>query len=252
VYDDRNLQTSSRGDAAEACMTPDALSSLLRASQTDATEPGPACPDEHSVAAYVDGTLTDDDRDSFELHLADCSHCLALVGLLSREYTVAATDPVPELAIARARTLAQPAARRGRSFAPQWASAAVVVLAAAALVRFAVLPQSADTEWRPDAPTTRTTKSAGLSLLSPAPGSTVGRNQLAVRWTPVPGAHYYEVRVVTDAGDVVTDEQVTGTEWRPGNQAALQPGPEYFVHVDAYVSEGKSIGSEHVSFHVSE
>ena len=227
-------------------MTPDELSSLLRASHTDCPGPDPACPDEHSVAAYVDGTLTNDDRESLELHLADCSHCLALVGLLSRERSVAASEPVPEPAIARARTLAQAGARRGRPFAPQWAAAAVVVLAAAALVRFAVLPQSGDV------PTTRTAPSPGLSLLSPSPGTTLGRNQLTVRWTPVPGAHYYDVRVVTDVGDVVTEEQVTGTEWRPGNPASLQPGLEYFVHVDAYVSEGKSIGSEHVSFRVSE
>ncbi len=227
-------------------MTPDALSSLLRASRTDATEPGPACPDEHSVAAYVDGTLAETDRDSLELHLADCSHCLALVGLLSRERAVTTAEPVPELAIARTRTLANAGARRGRPFAPQWAAAAVVVLAAAALVRFAVLPQSADV------PTTRTAPSPGLSLLSPGPGAIVGRNQLTVRWTPVAGAHYYDVRVVTDAGDVVTEQQVSGTEWRPRNPAALRPGLEYFVHVDAYVSEGKSIGSEHVSFRVAE
>jgi hypothetical protein len=68
----------------------------------------------------------------------------------------------------------------------------------------------------------------------------------------VPGAHYYDVRVVTDAGDVVTEAHVTGTDWRPMELAALRTGLEYFVHVDAYVSAGKSIGSEHVSFHVSD
>jgi len=50
----------------------------------------------------------------------------------------------------------------------------------------------------------------------------------------------------------VTEERVTGTEWRLKNPTALRPGLEYFVHVDAYVSDGKAIGSEHVSFHVSE
>lgn len=233
-------------------MTPDEIASLLRASRTDSPGRDPACPDEHLIAAYVDGTLGADARAPLELHLADCTHCLGLVGILSREQAVTATDPVPELAIARARSLAKPRSRRWGSFDPQWAAAAAVVLAAAVLVRLSEPPRPA--ELQSDAPTFRSRTAAlpSLQLLSPGTGTTVSLNQLTVRWTPVPGAHYYDVRVVTDAGDVVTEERVTGTEWRPRNSAALRPGAEYFAHVDAYVSEGKAVSSEHVAFHVSE
>jgi ribosomal protein L27 len=68
----------------------------------------------------------------------------------------------------------------------------------------------------------------------------------------VSGARYYDVRVVTEAGDVVAEQRLTGTEWHPGSRAALRPDLEYFVRVDAYVSEGNAIGSEHVSFRVAE
>ena len=236
-------------------MTPDELSSLLRASPTNSPGRGPACPDEHAIAAFVDGTLGTDAREPLETHLADCTHCLALVGLLSRGRAAHATESAPEPAIVRARALAQPRSRHWRPFAPQWAAAAVAVLAMAALVRLSQPSgPTADSGERSDVPTTRTGTATlpGLRLLSPSPGTTVSRKQLIFRWTAVPGTHYYDVRVVTDAGDVVTEEHVTGTEWRLKNPTALRPGLEYFVHVDAYVSDGKAIGSEHVSFHVSE
>lgn len=230
-------------------MTPDDLPSLLRTSSADAPERVPTCPDEHSIAAYVDGTLETNAREPLELHLADCSHCLALVGLLSREHVVTAAEAVPEPTIARARALAQPRSRRRVSLAPQWAAAAVVVLAMATLIS---LPRPPDTDWPPDAPATRTGNSPGLRLLSPGEGMTVDRTQLTVRWSPVAGARYYDARVVTEAGDVVAEERLTGTEWHPKERAALRPDLEYFVHVDAYVSDGNAFGSEHVSFHVSE
>jgi hypothetical protein len=230
-------------------MTPDELRSLLRASRTDTPERGPACPDEHSIAAYVDGTLETSARESLESHLADCSSCLELVGLLCGAQEATTVDALPEPALARA--LARIPSRRWGFPTPRWASAATVVLAVGILLLVAGPPDTIDTPWRSDAPTVRSATAPDLQLLSPTDGLTIDRTQLEVRWSTVPGARYYGVRVVTAAGDVVIEDQVTGTEWRPANQAALRPGLEYFVQVDAFVSEGKSIGSEHVSFHVS-
>ena len=124
-------------------MTPEELSSLLRISSTDTGERGPTCPDEHSIAAYVDGMLGTDDREPLELHLADCSHCLALVGLLSREHGVAATETVPDQTVAKVRALAQPSFRRRPFRTPAWAAAAVVVLAVAVLISLPALPAPA-------------------------------------------------------------------------------------------------------------
>lgn len=252
VHDDWNPRIHSRGNAAETRMTPDELSSLLRASRTDAPERDPACPDEHSIAAYVDGTLESATRERLELHLADCSHCLALVGLLSRAQEAPAAEAPPEPVITRARSLARTRSRRWGFPAPQWAAAAAVVLAVGTLVLVSQTPGPTRAIWQSDAPTVRTGTSPSLQLLSPDDGATIDRTQLTVRWSTVLGARYYDVRVVTEAGDVVIEDQVTGTEWSPKNHASLRPGLEYFVRVDAYVSEGKSIGSEHTSFQVSD
>jgi len=234
-------------------MTPESLPSILRSGSAADPGRGPVCPDEHTIAAYVDGTLGADSREGIEVHLADCDHCLALVGLLSRERAVVATEPVAELALARAQALIRPQSRRRGSSAPQWAAAAAVVVAVASLVRLSqpVAPIEIANDGS-NAPTTRAAAadSQGLTVLSPRPGATVSANALAVRWTPVPGSHYYEVRVVTDAGDVVTEEHVSGTAWRPKDPASLQSGVEYFVHVDAFVADDKSVSSDHVPFRV--
>jgi hypothetical protein len=72
------------------------------------------------------------------------------------------------------------------------------------------------------------------------------------RWTEVAGSPYYDVRIVTDDGAVVVRERVAGTTWQPPAQLRLQPGAEYFVHVDAYPSGDKAVSSDHVPFRVSD
>ena len=76
-------------------MAPDRLTSLLAAGADDGSERSPSCPDEHRIAAYVDGALDSPECEQLEQHAASCSHCLALIGLLSRACDSEATEPVP-------------------------------------------------------------------------------------------------------------------------------------------------------------
>lgn len=236
-------------------MTPDELPSLLSTSSGRAPGRRPDCPDEHQVAAYVDATLAAAARESIETHLADCDHCLVLVGLLSREREVQAIEPASDFKIAGTDALTQRGSRPGAGSAPRWAAAAVVVIAVATLIRVTqpLGPTGRATD-DSDIPTTRSAAatSPAVTLLSPNPGADVEAGQLTVRWVPVPGTRYYDVRVVTDAGDVIAEEHVGGTEWRLTNPAILQPGAEYFVHVDAFIADDKTVSSEHVAFRVAD
>ena len=236
-------------------MTPEDLPTLLSASLAEPSGRGAQCPDEHQIAAYVDGTVATATGGELEAHLADCDYCLALVGLLSREREIAATEPDSNARVARIDEPVQSKPRVGTRSVPQWAAAAVVVIAMAALIRVTQPP--GPTESLVDGSDASTTRSAaatapGLTLLSPTPGVDVNAGQLTVRWTPVPGTRYYDVRVVTDAGDVIAEEHVGGTEWRLSDPAVLQPGAEYFVHVDAFIADDKAVSSEHVAFRVAD
>lgn len=236
-------------------MDPEHLTSLLAVAAEGEPTQASACPDEHHIAGYVDGGLDEVARQQVELHLADCGHCLGLVGLLCRERDAGVIEPVPAGVAAQAPARVTDRPQRRWRLAPQWAAAAALVLAVPLLLLVdRNLDRDAEGQGRPDPPATRTFASpvAGLQVLSPGAGTAVDTRRLSFRWTEVSGTPYYDVRIVTDAGDVVIRQRVTGTTWRPPAELDLQPGAEYFVHVDAYPSGDKAVSSDHVPFRVSD
>ena len=236
-------------------MNPDRLTSLLKAATPGHRDRTPACPDEHQLAAYVDGALAPEVGEQLELHLADCDACLALVGLLSRERAPATLEPVPDLTLERARRLPLAPHRPAKQhYAAYVTAAAALVLSVSVLLNLSQRTgDGLESPPPPDAPAIRkaTTGTPSLQVLSPRAGTPVQASGLTVRWSAVPGTLYYDVRIVTDSGDLVVAERVTGTEWQPTGRLVLQPGAEYFVHVDAYLSEARSVASDHVPFSVT-
>ena len=236
-------------------MNPDHLISLLAAGTTDDLMQSPACPDEHQIAGYVDGGLDAAAREQVERHLVDCRRCLAIVGFLARERDADVIEPVPQGVPAQTRARATKRPQRQWHLAPPWAAAAALVLAVPLLLQLGRnLDRGAEGQGSPEPPATRTLASpaAGLQVLTPGAGAEVDPRRMSFRWTEVAGTPYYDVRIVTDAGDVVVQQRVTGTNWRPPVQLNLQPGAEYFVHVDAYPSGDKAVSSGHVLFRVAD
>jgi hypothetical protein len=236
-------------------MNPDQLKSLLAAGPTAGPGRSPTCPDEQHVAGYVDGGLDEGTRQALERHLADCGHCLTVVGLLSRERHAALPAAAPDSTAAQARVPASGGQVRRWQSAPQWAAAAVLVLAVPLLIQLSRSPDvGSEGQGRPASAMTRNVPSSvtELHILSPAAGAAVDARRLSFRWSEVPGTPYYDVRIVTDTGDVVVQERVAGTTWQPPAQLRLQTGAEYFVHVDAYPSGDKPLSSGHLPFRIAE
>jgi hypothetical protein len=237
-------------------MKSDSLTSLLADGTARDPERSPPCPDEHEVAGYVDGGLDESARAQVERHLADCGHCLALVGLLSQEQHEEQAEPVPGVAAKPARVIETHRPQRRGWLAPQWAAAAALVLAVPLLMQLSRnLDRGAEGQGRPDPSATRIagpTASEGLQVLSPRAGATVDSRGLMFRWTEVAGTPFYDVRIVTDAGDVVVEQRVTDTTWRPPETVEFEPQAEYFVHVDAFPSGDKAVSSDHVLFLIKE
>jgi anti-sigma factor RsiW len=236
-------------------MNPDHLTSLLAVGAADDPGRSPSCPDEQQIAGYVDGGLDDAARERVEFHLADCGRCLELVGLLCREHEADAFDPLTHEVVTHPRARVSQGPQRRWQLAPQWAAAAVLVLAVPLLLQLGRSPdRGTEGQGRPEPPAARTLASTatGLQVLSPGAGTAVDPQRLSFRWSEVSGTPYYDVRIVTDAGDVVIRQRVTGTTWRPPMQLNLQPGAEYYVHIDAYPSGDKAVSSDHVPFRVSD
>lgn len=236
-------------------MTPDRLASLLAQGASHPTTRSLACPDENRIAGYVDGGLDPAVRQELEHHLADCGHCLALVGLLSRERHASATESTSPRVVAQARARKTAAPARRWRLAPQWAAAATIVLAVPLLVQISRSPDGGvEGQGRPAPTATRASapEAASLQVLAPRAGTAVESQHVQFRWTAVAGSPYYDVRIVTDDGAVVVRQRVDGTAWQLPDQLQLQPGAEYFVHIDAYPTGDKAVSSDHVPFRVSD
>jgi hypothetical protein len=208
-----------------------------------------ACLEARSLAGYLDGALCDTERAAVEAHLADCGFCLRQLAVLIRSAEGTDVPGLPVAVLARAERLAvQPVHRRHARF--QWAAAAVVVLA---LGLFA-------NQWLPKGPAigepprqTRYADQQALQprLIAPDEGSVIEPLQQVFQWTQVPGSLFYDVRLVSPDGDLLLRERVESTRWLIPDHLRLEPGQEYFVRIDAYLSDAKYLSSEHRVFSVS-
>ncbi len=220
------------------------LISLLQRSAAGQHERTPFCPDDYDIAAFVDGTLNDGTLELVERHLPDCQACVSRVGRLTR--LIREHAPEFQREAARVRTM------NWKRVAPQWAVAASVVLAVGYLAGSSDFLSGTDqaTDYR----TTRNLDSttSAPEILAPSSGVIGDRDGFVIRWTEVPGTLYYEVHIVSDIGNLVSEQRVEGTEWTVASDLNLKPGREYFIRVDAYLSDAKSISSQHIPFKLRE
>ena len=91
-----------------------------------------------------------------------------------------------------------------------------------------------------------------LAVLFPRDGATLQRSELDFRWEPVADTAFYDVRVVTAAGDLIQETKTEDTHLRIADDIQLVPGGKYFVSIRAHVREGKTVKSNIVSFRISE
>ena len=220
------------------------LISLLQRSAAGHLNSTPFCPDDQDIAAFVEGTLNDAANEHVARHLPECQACVSRVGLLTRLMREDSPDAAHEIA--------QPAIKKWTRTVPQWAAAASVVLAVGYLAGTSGILSSSETA--EDYRSTRNNESrfTAPEILAPSSGVIGSRDGFVIRWTDVPGSLYYEVHVITDAGDLVSEQRVYKTEWTIDGQLDLEPDREYFIRVDAYLSDAQPIRSRHIPFTVRE
>lgn len=216
-------------------------------------EPAPqrsaTCLQPETLAAYLDGGLCESERAAAEEHLADCGFCLRQLAVLIRSAEEHTAAELPADVMAKAERLAAPPARHvGNRF--RWAAAAVLVLALGVFATQWPLTGSAPSN--EPARQTRYADQDALQprLLAPGEGSVIVPLEQVFRWSEVPGALFYDVRLVTLDGDLLLRERVEETRWLIPQQLRLEPGADYFVRIDAYLSDAKYFSSEHVLFTV--
>lgn len=234
------------------------------------------CLDETQIAAYADRQLAGREKERAEAHLADCDFCLDQVAFLVRTQNAEMSDTVSDALLVRARKLAGTKGKSKGNTIWAWgkiaAATAVVclVLITAISLRHprnvppvmpghnpTVQPETvpAQTPHATPAGQTPTVRGSGkspvtITVISPAPGSTLPANKVELRWQRVEGALDYVVTVLTPDGDEVWRQRLIEPSVRITSDANLQPGHHYFAIVRAYLMEGKTVQSDPVVFTV--
>lgn len=237
---------------------------MLRTPSADAAARTPNCPDNHVLAACLDGNLPAKDNEQLAAHLADCDYCAAQLGMMQRLNEAPPAPAASEFVLARAARMVEKGQRTTFQNTARWAAAAVIVLAVLLVYRpnpsvpavpDASVTSPADiTAQALDPHQTRNLNTGILKprVLAPVAGTRVDPAELRFAWTEVPGSLYYDVRIVTDAGDLVWQARAEDTELALPASLQLEPDTDYFFRVDAYLASAKSISSQHVLFSIGE
>jgi len=236
------------------------------------------CPEDDVLAGYMERRLLLPKQEQVEAHVSACPYCLEQVSfLLNLQDT-----ELPQVPAALLARVAKPASRPWLAdITWRWAPAAVA-LAGVVVVASVLMLQAPDTgSERPPvrqqtsvpaqavptpvpepsgaSPATsppRETRSQaqvanGLQLLEPRLGAIVTAENLFLRWTTVPRALFYEVRITTASGQMVWNGKAEREQLRVPADAGLRPGT-HFVWVRAHLPEGRLIRAQAVSFTVQE
>ena len=209
------------------------------------------CPDEMQLAAFVELRLAGSERTRVEAHIAGCEYCLGQVGALERLQDAAPLDDVPSRMLAAARELASRGSRAAKP-AWYWGAAAAATACLVVAVTFGVRPPQAGLVSHSQMVRGTTGHAtAAPEVLFPREAAVVPRSALEFRWAHVEGALFYEVRVMTTAGDLVWETRPDHTEVRMPPTVRLPNGERYYVSVSAWLAEGKTIKAPVVGFQVT-
>ena len=246
------------------------------------------CPSENELAAYVEGQFAGIKRQRLEGHFANCDWCIEVLAFLGQGVEPPSPESVPGHLLTRARLLARAERVKGRRRQWSWATAAATacILVVAVFIVWRLRTEQAsvppadlvaqhqasttpslqptvapERSQRPveasDKPKrTDTNKTRGTSepitpaIISPRDGGMISKSK-AFKWSTVDNAQFYEVKVVTSDGTPVFKESVIDTQLPLRLQTALQPGSEYFVAIEANLSDGRVIRSKLVKFRVA-
>ena len=227
------------------------------------------CLGEGVVASYVDQTIGDRGRARVERHLSTCANCRCIVADVVKMQRASDLPAVPSELIARVRFLNSAKRKRWVWGLPLAAAGSLACLLLA--VTLLETKQSLDLpSWpapagpeisksQPQPPAAvgprEVIRGSGPvqqlpTITNPARNSVVGPNRLEIRWSAVPHAVYYQIRVLTSDGEPVWQSDTTANLIRTPDSLALTGG-KYFVLVSAVMENGRTRKSHPQSFQVS-
>jgi hypothetical protein len=232
-------------------MQTEQLTRLLRQGTDSEPLRSEECPDDTEIAGFIDNALEQGEMRRIRRHVAGCAFCLERVGFVARLQEAEPPEVSTDL-LARVSDLPEirPTTKPTRRWRwPAASAAAAVVLLVLSVGRIGPFDGGRDQT----SGDVRTLPELTLrpEVLSPREGAVVPArrlDQLEIRWTAVPKAVYYEIRLVTADGVRVWDARVETTSRTIPAGLRVDAGQELFVWVRAYLPDGRSLQSGIVGF----
>jgi hypothetical protein len=195
------------------------------------------------LGSYELGLLSEEERLLFENHLLECETCFqslyqgAPITNLIREEKLAPSQSV-ELQDEKEKAPI-------RFFSRKWALAAASVLTVMIIAFVFVWVQG---PWK-KTERLRGHDDVSILVLSPVGEVTTLRE---LRWKPVVGVDSYDVKIYTEAGDLVWEGSAQGTKavLPDSINESLNRGRPYFWQVEAVTERGESLKSQMVRFRI--
>lgn len=227
-----------------------------------------SCPADPVIAAYLDGSLTPDQRNRIQSHVVNCDFCRSLIGQIVR--TQRSQDPLlpPGLLQRAIRQTKSQSKHLAWSLIPAAALMSAVLVFAILMLRTSlrvaipsppppVAPEiaMARPEPLPRTPVPETVrKPVSIEqrphVISPRFNAAVEPAGIEFRWSPVPQTHYYQVRLTSSDGDLIWETQSEATDLRLPASVDLKNGT-YFVWILAQLVDGQVRKSPAVLFRVT-
>lgn len=231
------------------------------------------CPSEQELAAYAEKQLMGAERNMVEKHLAWCDACMHQVSFLIKGGSIV-PEEVPAEILRAALTVGAGGAGRdsgGWRWAAVGASAAVLLTISIAgfwhRTPVADRPDSAattitelrHTETIPSLNEERTSDESKLRgtaelsesvVVAPKPGESLRLGEIEFRWKPAKDARFYELQVMSEAGDVIWQERTTAVELKLPASVALGKGNSYYVWLRVHTARGPVEQTKAIRFSV--
>lgn len=229
------------------------------------------CLDETELAAYADKNLDEKAADRTVRHLGTCVECREQLAFLVHMQRPANAMEPPSAWLARVEEITNKPAKA--HFRWQLATAAVGL--AMAILMFVILPRPAGKASAPSraasiAPSPVVVANSALpskpnmthdvsdrdvernaadnqtvAIIAPMKGSHIS-DQSRLRWRPVDGAVYYEVKLLTKDGDLIFQSKEEEPAAHIPDDLLITEKQEVFLMVYAHLADGKTIASQAV------
>jgi len=227
------------------------------------------CPDEHDLASYLDHTSDPDAKTRLEHHLSSCSYCRVLVAESLRTQRLENRIALPVALRTRARPLGTTAPVHVRwswlplTLAPVGCALLLFVWLRAPqpldLPRWgapqppAILKSQVSTPVisRPsDVVRSSDNHSSLPTVIFPTSSLVIRSGRINFRWRAVPRASYYQVRILTAAGELLWQHDSDENHLQADDSLTLPTG-QYFVLISAIMENGRAQQSSPVEFQVA-